>query len=225
MELPEDIYELIILHTDIDYIDNMLLINISINKICNNKHVWIQKFEKNNLPIMQPNCKSWINEYKKVKFAKFYSHHVIDLILEESDGSLSIDFKSTDDIINLLSQSLKSKIIQDKNYSNVKLYDHTQSLLFNVDNNGASLSYYVKFIGNIKIIYINNNDINIIELQSLFFNLLYYFPHLDIKDDAEGSYLNPNDLSKFIRYKEYTEILLQRAEFWRKKLNGLNDII
>jgi hypothetical protein len=37
-----------------------------------------------------------------------------------------------------------------------------------------------------------------------------------MKDDAEGSYLKPNDLSKFIQYKEYTEILLQRDEFWKK---------
>lgn len=221
MEFPDDIYELIILHTDIDYIYNMSLINISINKICNNKHVWIQKFEKNNLPIIQSNCKRWIDEYKRVNFSKFYSHHVIDLILQESESdgaSLTIDFKMTDDIVYLLPQSLISKIILDKNYSNLKTYGDTQTLFIYIDERDVMLSYYVRFVeNNPKLIYISNAYyIDIIEFKSLLFNLLYHFPHIDITDDSECSYLKPNDLSKFVQYKKYTKILMKRADFWKK---------
>lgn len=149
MELPVDIYESIILHAYIDNISSICSTSTAINNLGNNNHVWMKKFEISHLPIinMQKNLHNWIEEYKKVNHAKFYSQ-VIELILEEAKSNdnstlLIIDFKVTDDIIDLLPTSLKSKIISHENYKNLKTYDYKQSLFINLFDNCVMVRYYV----------------------------------------------------------------------------------
>lgn len=227
MELPVDIYESIILHADIDNISSICTTSTAINKLGNNKNAWVQKFENSHLPIitMQENLKNWIEEYKRVKHAKFYSQ-VIEIVVKEAkfnDNStlLIIDFKVTDDIIDLLPPSLKSKIISHGNYKNLISYnDYKQSIFINLIDNCVTVKYFVGDVerGIEKIYKKNDGYMNVLELQCLLFNLLYHFPQMDITDDSEGSYLKINDLDKFTPYIMYMNMLQKRNDFWKNLL-------
>jgi hypothetical protein len=86
------------------------------------------------------------------------------------------------------------------------------------NNNKVIVRYFVGANENgIKKIYKESDIIDIIELQSLFFNLLYYFPEIDIKDNSQGSYLKINNLDIFKYYPNYSKMLLKRNNFWNKK--------
>jgi hypothetical protein len=222
MELPVDIYESILLHADIDNVLNVCLTSTAINILGNDKHVWFQKFEISHLPIItkQKNIKDWINEYKKVNYARFYSKHVIELILEESKSYdnhalLIINFKVTDDIINLLPSSLQFRIRSHENYINIKTYnDYKQSLFINSYGNYVMIRYYVGDVDHDieKIYKENDSHLNLLELQSLFFTLLYHFPQMNITDDSGGSYLKINNLDELNIV--YFKILQKRNDFW-----------
>jgi hypothetical protein len=184
MELPVDIFESIILHADIDTISNLCLTSTLINNICNNKHVWINKFIHNHFPIMTLS-NNWIHEYIKINDTTIKNQNIIDSILNDTFDIFSLlilHFRVTDDIIHLLPTFLKSSIMSCKNYDNLKIFRNVnQSIFINVNNYRVRLRYCV---GNFKtgpIIYKEHNEvISIVELQSLLFNLLYYYPSVNV---------------------------------------------
>ncbi len=65
-----DLYYEILLNSDIEDIDNLCMINKSFNNICQSKYFWIDKFNKDKLPLIKKHNKTvdWVIEYKKVLY-------------------------------------------------------------------------------------------------------------------------------------------------------------
>jgi len=212
MDIPVDIYESIIIHADIDDISSICLTNSIIHKLCHNKHVWIKKFESEQLPIvtMQSNIKGWINEYKRIKYAKFYSEHVLILIIKESEKfdkeiEFFIGFKTG--IVDLLPESLQLKLLK----YDIKINKNDLKFISieSVDNQFL-IEYIIADQNNNKKIH-ENDYIDKKTLQHFLFNLLYYFPDIDIEDEREKSYLKIYHINN---NSQYMKMIAYRNEFW-----------
>ena len=107
--LVNDIYESIILYAKINDVQMLCSTDKNMVQFCNNRKIWMNKFQMDQLPIvtMQTNGLGWINEYKKVKKAKFMTDHTFELLKKEMIDfePIIINFK-TEDIISLLLKHL-----------------------------------------------------------------------------------------------------------------------
>jgi len=68
MELPDELIYDIIIKSDTDAIENLCFANTRIQQLCNNRQLWVNKFNSDGLQVftIQTSAAQWIQEYKKV---------------------------------------------------------------------------------------------------------------------------------------------------------------
>ena len=86
MDLPLDIKRSIILLLRINNIKNLSFVDKSFYSLCCEKNLWLDKFEENNLVIIDDDINTlnqYINEYKKVSYATYTSNYLINMIISK----------------------------------------------------------------------------------------------------------------------------------------------
>jgi hypothetical protein len=196
--LPLDIFELIIFYSNIEDISNLCLTNKDIHNLCLNKHTWVKKFSYTQMKMITTN--NWIKEYKKVKYAEFYSNNLLKLMTEEYvvlNKNVELYFDYEKEMINLLPATFK-------------MLDGEEFICIEMNANSFTIShFYYNNINNSNNRHIEN--LNKPMLQKLLFNLIYNFPDIIIEDENEKSYLDINLSDEIDEHVKY------RNNFWKKE--------
>lgn len=161
--------------------------------ICNQPNFWKDKFEHDNLIVMNNEPNNWKAEYKKVYNAMYLTEKVIRLAHNKSfllnkPTNINFRFKNKDYTL-VLPKSLLNKInsyLKDSNLSNSDNIDIT--LIITNENNTISDKISLSFL-----IEDDNDDdhletssvINYDTLYDTIFKIFYYYPDINVYDDIE----------------------------------------
>ena len=83
MDLPLDILRFITLFCKVSDLEKLCLVDKSFNVLCNERSLWLQKFEEKNIEIIDDKINKFI-EYKKVSYASYIANCLFDLIEAEN---------------------------------------------------------------------------------------------------------------------------------------------
>jgi hypothetical protein len=112
MEVPEDIYYQIFLHSNIEELSNLCIASKH-RPICNNNIFWIDKFSFDDIPILFPHdkftFKDWIHLYKSYIMAE----ELVSYMLQHVNNNYMFEFNKHDDFVKLLPFEIKNNNVDD----------------------------------------------------------------------------------------------------------------
>jgi hypothetical protein len=83
MNLPSDIWRLIVSICRIKDITNLCSVDKSFYYLCSEKNVWYDKFKEKNLEIINSNIKNvyqYVDEYRKISYASYIANCLVNMI-------------------------------------------------------------------------------------------------------------------------------------------------
>ncbi len=201
LELPSDVWRLIILQLRINHITNLGLVAKSFCSLCNEKNLWLEKFKQKNLTIINNKIDTvgqYVDEYRKVSYASYIANCLFDLIQLEEQQFKDL-YKSFYDRCWIYPFDIKylPKIL-DKNILDlikIKNNDHNKVFIRLEIKNKGQIKYYTceKYYENFTSdtyggynmnypILVNDYDCKNI-IISLITKILYYMPSIKITDE------------------------------------------
>src|SRR5205085_12638038 len=150
MELPDELIYDIIIKSDTNAIENLCFANTRIQQLCNNRQLWVNKFNSDGLQVftIQTSAAQWIQEYKKVSKIAEKVDNLFVLINNElykqniSSGRvlLQIVFHFNEDLVALLPQELSNNIKEDLKQVNIE-DTYSQIIFISIEHKTYTIEY------------------------------------------------------------------------------------
>lgn len=197
----------ILLHSDVDTIERMCFISDIIEKIRDNKYFWIQKFEQDNLMLLNyPENNDWISEYKEVVFAITDADDIIKISLIEkerdkkiniifpNDGTIIIRFSDYDSELDydlwLLPQELTSLVPAQLDDPDFEVYPVQIKFTLNNDNTYKLIYELFCSQNNIQDVEVVLDDLSINDVREILIKSVY--DDIRVVDHMGTNYLFDN---------------------------------
>jgi len=226
MNLTLDILRLILLLLRINDIKSLCLVDKTFNNLCNEKSLWLAKFKEKDLTMINNEINiftEFLNEYRKVSYAKYATDCLIDMINDEGFNTpfnmcWVSPYLPVNDMINISpnDRSIFEKVI------NIK-YDTEKYINVNVQitgNTKGRITYYfhetyddISIGHTLSTETYDNNDIII----SLIIKILYH-PLITINDFNSipiiitGNKVSDDHQHIFDKRKEYVDECYSKYE-------------
>ena len=212
MELPSDVWRLILSICRIRDIKNLYLVTKVFNLLCCEKDLWSNKFKEKNLEIINDKVSTisqYIEEYRKVSYALYTTNCLINMIVcDKYEIQYSIcrfnPYFSIDEILKTFNHGILTKI---KDSSGLKK-DVKISMYMK-----QKMIHYKIGIDEIPTIFTENHDIN--SMISLISKILYHYQLININDFHDVPVLiRDNNIIEY--YELYPNLLDKRKEYWNE---------
>ena len=106
MQLNDEWFDVLI-NTPNDDMKNVCFTNKNTIKICSSKQFWYEKFNRYNMPIINPghSISQWIVEYKHVSEATKIANYLLSIVHKDQTKTIEVNFKfdPNDDLDNIIS--------------------------------------------------------------------------------------------------------------------------
>lgn len=233
MDLPLDIWRLIMLNSKINDIKNICLLDKTFNSLCNEKSLWVEKFKEKDLMIINTNLNTfsqYLDEYKKVSYARYIAISLFELVkIEEEKYNMSKLYHSNSWIypfdIKYLSVILEPNILSsikfkrendDKVFINLEIKDGGCIRYYTCEKYYDDL-FFCAYYGHDEVLITNNNSKNI--LISFLTKLLYHVPELLIFDTQQYKRIFTKD--QIINWNNNAStinegIVYSRINYWKE---------
>ncbi len=209
--LPADTLYNIMLNADIDTIKNYCTTSKEANKICHDKHFWINKFKIENYIVPK---KYNMEEYIKIHDLTLKAKQLLMLFQKErivSDWINVIIYFDKDNIIDILPEELKIAIdmtdIDPEEIEQLGIFMRLYE-----DDNPPSIGYVVEDDQGDDILgeSIDTDENGIVDML---IKIMYYFPNREITDGDNRPYIVYKMLPYFLR----DPIIIKRHAYWKNQ--------
>ena len=212
----DDIIYNIILQSDIYTIKNLSMLNKNTLKLCNDKHLWITIFNRDNLRIISDrlnnNFNLWIKEYIIVK-------NLIDIIIKiaktENDNVITI--KTTYNIFKNIMMSLSNEYLYWLETAELIMQEYNINTIVNITFNIDPFTYKAKLnIHSGQFIVVYNIYMESDEVKNFLLHIFNHYPSIDITDMYNVTYYPHKLLHDNILSINWKNKITKRLKLWNK---------
>lgn len=197
VQLNKDVWQNILLKSDINQLSKFFSINKMIGEIYNNDEFWKLKLNQDNLYLLTPSIgTSWFDEYKKLYYSKYKADFIVNYINNTKhhiDDYLMISFDTDENLSNLLGNIIND-IKKEVNYNEVEA--QTITIYFNT----YKIEYFLNGLDyNVEI----SNNMSMHIIRDFLYKLYYYYPDitLELQNNNDLIQIDDNFFNTYIYIK------------------------
>ena len=220
MELPSDVWRLILFISKIQDIKNLCLVDNSFYILCCKRDLWKEKFKEKNMEMINNDIKSasqYIDEYRKVSYALYTTNCLINMIkTKKYDINYNILYFSPlfiiDDFIKIF---IKDYIF----FNEIEKYKDIRKYLFITIGITEKISvlynlYKTDIINEEEVVSFIENYDNINAIVMLITKILYYYPLTNITDVDHLPIIFSDNTNSQTLHRHVKNIIDSRIKYW-----------
>jgi len=226
MDLPLDIWRLVLLNCRINDIKSLYLLNKTFNSLCNEKSLWLEKFKEKDLTIINNdinNFNEYLDEYKKISFAIYVTNCLLNINVNNTNNwfyNQIIIFEPNflfDDLKNILGKDHPILIMEQDNakkYINIEIEIGTKRLIHyrscekDINHCLRGNRVYYHYNPLLSIEYYDDEKFII----SLINKILCHNPSIAINYNNFPLVINQNNIDEYNLF--YKNVISGRKEYW-----------